>query len=163
MEPPGPAGYIDGTRPYFLSVGQSEGPIRSKPLQPSRAASRQQSSSDMFRAKTPRVTACLSRALRPTTAGPGVCANVVVAAAARLRMNSLRRMVFLPLIQHDESKQGIAGGDNQILRTIEFISDRTIAQTTAKIGMPQRVAGSGIQSHEISGRIASEDKISGGA
>ncbi len=44
MVPPGPGGYMEGIRPYFLSMGQSAGPMRSNPLIPRRAASRQQSS-----------------------------------------------------------------------------------------------------------------------
>src|SRR6187431_2401310 len=66
MVPPGPRGYIDGTRPYFRSVGQSAGPIRSNPLIPKRAASRQASSRLVPRAKTPVVTPCLMRPFRAT-------------------------------------------------------------------------------------------------
>src|SRR5215831_10100645 len=105
IDPPGPAGYIEGTRPYFFSVGQSEGPIRSNPLQPSRAASRQQSSSDIFRSKTPRVTACLSRALRVTRVVPDVCANAVVPAAARLKMKSRRCMRRTSVCSNDTAER----------------------------------------------------------
>ena len=61
----GPGGYIDGTRPYFLSVGQSAGPIRSKPLIPSRAASRQQSSSEAVAREDAARDALLDPALAP--------------------------------------------------------------------------------------------------
>jgi len=62
--PPGPGGYIVGIRPYFLSVGQSFGPIKSKPTAPRRAAFRQRSSNDIPRANTPPVTHCFRRPFR---------------------------------------------------------------------------------------------------
>src|ERR1700737_4152927 len=55
-----------GIRPYFFSVGQSFGPIRSKPLAPSRAASLAFSSSVLPLPNTPPVTHCFSRPLRTT-------------------------------------------------------------------------------------------------
>src|SRR4029450_3 len=57
---------LAGPRQYFLSVGQSAGPIRSNPLMPSLAASRHMSSIVAPRANTPRVTPCLIRPLRGT-------------------------------------------------------------------------------------------------
>src|SRR5262249_34512923 len=94
--PPGPGGYIEGTSPYFFSVSQSAGPIRSNPLQPHRAASRQQSSSDMLRANTPPVTACLSRPLRGIDcADPVLLAFIATAPTARADINSRRFMIVI--------------------------------------------------------------------
>ena len=42
--PPGPRGYIDGTRPYFRSVGQSARPNQIESLDSQTRASRQASS-----------------------------------------------------------------------------------------------------------------------
>src|SRR6266542_2369569 len=106
MLPPGPPGYIEGTSPYFFSVGQSGGPIRSKPLIPSRAASRQASSRTAPRPNTPRVTPCLIRPLRGGGGGGVACAagaawplGIVVAPATKDAVtaprNSLRRIEHL--------------------------------------------------------------------
>src|SRR5215813_4813870 len=123
MEPPGPAGYIDGTNPYFFSVGQSAGPIRSNPLQPRRAASRQQSSRDMLRANTPRVTLCFSRPLRleGVTAGAWVRAK---AAPVRVEINSLRCIYPPFLFRYREPVKRVARGDDEVLRFIQLICDR---------------------------------------
>src|SRR3954463_9248449 len=95
---------MDGTRPYFFSVGQSSGPIRSKPLIPRRAASRQQSSSGAPRANTPRVNPCLIRPLRAggvaavdcpdCGAWPLPTAAPATNDAVTAPRNSLRRMVI---------------------------------------------------------------------
>src|SRR5262249_30426154 len=69
-------GYIDGTRPYFFSVGQSGGPIRSNPLIPRRAASRQLSSSVAPPPHTPRGTPCLNRPLSFGRAGRAAAGHV---------------------------------------------------------------------------------------
>src|SRR5205085_932581 len=96
MVPPGP-GYIEGTRPYFFRVGQSDGPIRSKPLIPSRAASRQLSSSAAPRPNTPLVTPCLIRPLRcgGVAGGCASCPDMppTMSGAVTAPRNSLRRIV----------------------------------------------------------------------
>src|SRR6476469_187634 len=106
MLPPGPPGYIDGTRPYFFRVGQSGGPIRSKTLMPRRAASPQLSARTAPRPNTPRVTPCLIRPLRGGGAGGVACApgaawapGTAVAPATRdavtAAINSLRSIEHL--------------------------------------------------------------------
>src|ERR1039457_1798551 len=77
-----------GTRPYFFSMGQSAGPIRSYPLIPRRAASWQEASKFIPRPNTPLVTVCFRRP--PPEAGGGVCA--AMAGSANKGNTSLRRM-----------------------------------------------------------------------
>src|SRR5581483_11533968 len=91
-----PAGTIVGRRPYFLSVGQSCGPMRSKPLMPRSAAILQHSSRsrDVFGPNTPRVTACFRRPLRSTAARtPAAPPNARADAPAAGR--KLRRVICL--------------------------------------------------------------------
>src|SRR5688572_783629 len=54
-----PPGHIVGISPYFFSVGQSFGPIRSMPYPPIRATFRHFSSSGMVRPSAPGQIACL--------------------------------------------------------------------------------------------------------
>src|SRR5215469_828428 len=104
MDPPGPGGYMDGARPYFLRIGQSAGPIRSKPCTPSRAACRQQSSRFISRANTPRVTPCFSRPLRAWGALGPLCARAAGAAnigrKSRRRIDSPRRAEEHAIMRH---------------------------------------------------------------
>src|SRR5438105_15178109 len=100
------AGAVVHTSPYFLSVGQSAGPTRSKPLAPSLAASRHMSSNDSFvsRPQLTRISACLLRPLRRAGAGAG-CARAPAAAAtpaaatvarkARRRIRSVRVLLVV--------------------------------------------------------------------
>src|SRR5262249_31979828 len=74
-------------------------------------------------------------------------------------MKSLRCMTSLLPLQLDESKQRVAGSNDDVLHAIKFKRDRTVADAVAKIGMPQRVAGSRIQRNKIIRRIARKHEI----
>src|ERR1700722_1511859 len=68
-----------------------------------------------------------------------------------------------PASVHNKRVQLVARTHHDILAPIQLVSDRAVRYRSAEIGMPKRLAGGGIQRHQVVVWVAGKHQVPGGA